>query len=171
MLFSCCSSLLHSFIMRLSVPSLSPYNLQLLNYWLLSIFAFIYLVLMALFLLILTDSFHLLRFCFLCDVLVFSCKISHVGHINYPYNCFSSYFYFCFSFYCFFAGFFVSIAVTCWRCLIDKNNIPKCIKISWTSWSVLLAFTPNRLANKIATKFVFVRTQLITWRMWQKVSF
>ena len=39
-------------------------------------------------------SISLLRFSFLSNVQVFSCEISLVCRLIYPYSCFSSYFYF-----------------------------------------------------------------------------
>ena len=71
-LYFFCTNLLHSLIMWLIVSSLSPHNLHLLFCCVLSILAFIWLVLMALFCAaIRRDSVSLLRFPFLGQVQVF----------------------------------------------------------------------------------------------------
>ena len=87
--------MLHSLIMWLIVSSLSSHNLHLPFCYVLFTFALTKFVLMALFCAaIRRDSVSLLRFLFLCHVQVFSCEISLVCRLKYPYSCFSSHFYF-----------------------------------------------------------------------------
>ena len=82
---SFCANLLHSLIMWLIVSSLSPHNLHLLFCCVLSILAFIWLVLMALFCAaIRKDSVSRLRFLFLSHVHVFSWEIPLVSHLKRP---------------------------------------------------------------------------------------
>ena len=82
-LYSFCTNLLHSLIMWLIVSSLSPHNLDLLFCCVLSILAFMWLVLMALFwVAIRRDSVSLLRFPFFTHVHVFSCEMSLVSHLK-----------------------------------------------------------------------------------------
>ena len=84
-LYSFCASLLYSFIMWLIVSSLSPHNLHLLFWCVLSILALIWLVLMALFYAaIIKDSVSLLRFSFLSQVHVFSCEMLLVSRLKSP---------------------------------------------------------------------------------------
>ena len=75
-LYSFCANLLHWLTMWLIVSSLSPRNLHLLFYYVLSILALIWFVFMALFCAdIRRDSVSLLRFNFLSSVHVFLCEI------------------------------------------------------------------------------------------------
>ena len=72
-LYSFCANLLHSLIIWLTVPSLSPHSLHLLFCCVLSILALIWLVLMVLFCVaIRRDSVSLLKFPFLSHVQVIS---------------------------------------------------------------------------------------------------
>ena len=74
-LYSLCANLLHSLIMWLTVSSLSPHSLHLLFCWVLSILAWIWLVLRALSCVaIRRDSVSLLKFPFLSHVQVLSCE-------------------------------------------------------------------------------------------------
>ena len=94
-LYSLCANLLHSLIIRLIISSLSPYNLLLIFCCVLSIFTFILLALIALFCAaIRRDSFSFEGFSFRCYIQVFSCAISPVCFLKYPYIC-------CFSYFCF----------------------------------------------------------------------
>ena len=71
-LYSFCASLLHSFIIWQMVSFLSPHNLHLLFYYVLSILALIWLVLMTLFwAAIRRDSVYLLRFSLFSHIHVF----------------------------------------------------------------------------------------------------
>ena len=93
--YSFCASLLHSFTIWIIVSSLSLHNLHLLICWVLSIFAFIWLDLMALFCTAISrHSVSCFRYPFLNHVHVFSCAISLIFRSNYPYSCFSSHFCF-----------------------------------------------------------------------------
>ena len=84
LLLICCIRLLW-----LIVSSLSPQNLHLLFCWVLSIFALIWLVVIALFCAaIRRDSISLLRFPFLRQVHVFTREMSLVYRLKYPYNCY-----------------------------------------------------------------------------------
>ena len=84
-LYSFCANLLHSLIMWLIVSSLSPYSLHLLFCWFLSIFALIWLVLMAWsYTAIRRDSVSLLRFPFLSQVQVFLCEMSFIRRLKRP---------------------------------------------------------------------------------------
>ena len=75
--YSFSANLLHSLITWLIVSYLSQHNQHLLFFWVLSILALIWLVLMALFCAaIRRDSVSLLKFPFLSHVLVFSCEMS-----------------------------------------------------------------------------------------------
>ena len=94
-LYSFCASLLHSLIIWLMVSSLS---LHLLFCCVLSIFASIWLVLMALFCAaIRRDSVSLLKFPFLSHVQVLSCGMLLISRLKRPWSCFSS--HFCFLFF------------------------------------------------------------------------
>ena len=82
---SFCANLLHLLIMWLIVSSLSPHNLHFLFCYILSIFALIWLVLMALFCAaIRRDSVSLLRFPFISYVHIFSCEMLLVSHLKCP---------------------------------------------------------------------------------------
>ena len=84
-LLSFCDNLLHSLIMWLIVSSLSPHKLHLLFCWVLSVFALIWLVLMALFCAAMRrDLVSLLNFSFLSHVHVFSCEMSLVSRLKRP---------------------------------------------------------------------------------------
>ena len=84
-LYSFWASLLHSLIMWLIVSSLSPHNLHLLFYKVLSILDLIYLVLMELFWAdVIRDSVSLLRFLFFNYVLVFSCEMLLISRLKRP---------------------------------------------------------------------------------------
>ena len=88
-LYSFCANLLHSFIMRLFVLSLSLHSLHLLFCWVLSILALIWLVLMALSCAaIRRDSFSLLRFSFSKPGPDFSCDIGLISRFKWPYSFF-----------------------------------------------------------------------------------
>ena len=94
-LYSFCANLLHSLIMWLMVSSLSPHSLHLLFCCVLSILAFIWLVLMVLSCAaIWRDSVSLLRFPFLSQVHVFCCKMLVIRRLKRPESCFSSHFCF-----------------------------------------------------------------------------
>ena len=89
-----CANLLHLLNMWLIVSSLSPHKLRLLVCCVLSIFALIWLVLMALFCTaIISDSVPLLSFLFLSLVHVLSCEMLLVSPIKRP-QLFSSHFRF-----------------------------------------------------------------------------
>ena len=82
-LYSFCAYLLHSLIMRLMVSALSPHNLHLLFCCVLSIFALIWLLLMALFCAAIgKDSVSLLRFPFLSHVHVFLCEMLLISRLK-----------------------------------------------------------------------------------------
>ena len=84
-LYSLCANLLHSLIIWLMVSSLSPHSLHLLFCWVLSILALIWLVLMALSCAaIRRDSVSLLKFLFLSQVQVLSCKILFISRLKRP---------------------------------------------------------------------------------------
>ena len=84
-LYSFCANLLHSLIMWSIVSSLSPHNLYLLFYWVLFILALIWLVLMALFCAaVRRDSASLLKFPFLCNVLVLFYEMLFISHLKRP---------------------------------------------------------------------------------------
>ena len=84
-LYSFCANLLHSLIMWLIVSSLSPHSQHLLFCCVLSIFALIWLVLMALSCAaIWSDSVSLLRFPFLCQVHVFWRKMLFTRRLKRP---------------------------------------------------------------------------------------
>ena len=92
-LYFFCANLLHSLITWLMVSSLFPHNLHLLFCCVLSILAWIWLVLRALFsAAIRRVSVSLLRFLFLSQVHVFSCKMLFNSRIKRPLSCFSSHF-------------------------------------------------------------------------------
>ena len=92
-LYSFCVSFLHSLIIWLMVSSLSPQSLHLLFCCVLSIFALICLVLMALFCAaIRRDCVSLLKFPFLSHVQVLSCEILFISRLKRPWSCFSSVF-------------------------------------------------------------------------------
>ena len=83
--YSFCANLLHSLIMWLMVSSLSPHNLHLLFYGVLSILALIWLVLTALFgTAISRDSVSLLKFPFLSHVQVLSCEMLFISRLKFP---------------------------------------------------------------------------------------
>ena len=85
-LYSLCANLLHSLIMRLIISSLSQHSLHLLFCWVLSIFALIWLVLMALSCAVIRrDSVSLLRLPFLSQVQVFSSEIVFISRLKRPY--------------------------------------------------------------------------------------
>ena len=93
--YSFCANLLHSFIMRLIMSSLSPHRLHLLFCCVLSILTLIWLVLMALFFAaIRRDSVSLLKFPFLSQVQVFKCEMLFISCFKVLLSCFS--FHFCF---------------------------------------------------------------------------
>ena len=92
--YSFCVCLLYSFIMQLTVSSLSPRNLLLLFFCVLSISALTQLVSLALFYVaIKRNSVFLSWFSFLCHIQVLSLVISSRCRLKYPYSC--SYFHFC----------------------------------------------------------------------------
>ena len=94
-LYSLCASLLHSLIMWLMVSSLSLHSLHLLFCCVLSILAFIWLVLMALFCAaIRRDSVSILKFPFLSHVQVLSYEMLFISHLKRPWSCFPSHFCF-----------------------------------------------------------------------------
>ena len=94
-LYSVCANLLHSLIMWLMVSSMSPHSLHLLFCCVLSILAWIWLVLMALFCAaIRRDSVSLLKFPFLSQAQVLSREILFISRLKRPWCCFS--YYFCF---------------------------------------------------------------------------
>ena len=94
-LFSFCASRLHSFIMWLIVSFQSQHNLHLLFFCFLSIFVFTLLVLIAFFCAdIKRDSISLSKLLFVGHLQMFSCEISFVCRLKYPYSNFSSYYYF-----------------------------------------------------------------------------
>ena len=97
-LYFFCANLLHS-LMRLMVLSLSLHSLHLLFCCVLSILAFIWLVLMALFCAaIRRGSVSLLKFPFLSYVQVFSCGMFFISRLKCPLSFFS--FQFLFRSYC-----------------------------------------------------------------------
>ena len=82
--YSFCANLLHSLIMWVMVPSLSPHNLHLLFCCVLSILTLIWLVLMALFCAaIRRDPVSVLKFPFLSHLQVMSCEMLFISHLNY----------------------------------------------------------------------------------------
>ena len=84
-LYYFCANLLHSLILRLMVSSLSPHSLHLLFYWVLSILALIWLVLMALFCTaIRRDSVSLLKFPFLSQVQVLWREMVFISRLKRP---------------------------------------------------------------------------------------
>ena len=84
-LYSFCANLLHSHVMRLVVSSLSLHSLHLLFCGVLSIFASIWLVLMALFCTaVWRDSVSLLKFPFISHVQVFWCEILFISRLKRP---------------------------------------------------------------------------------------
>ena len=87
------ASLLHS--LWLTVSALSPHNLYLLFFSLLSITCFKIISLYGIiFAAIKRDSLSILRFSLLSHGHVISCAISLVCYLKYPYSWFSSHFYF-----------------------------------------------------------------------------
>ena len=107
-LYSFCANLLHSLVMWLIVSSLLPCSACLLFCCVLSIFSLIWSL--GLFCAVIRrDSVSLLRFPFFNHVQAFSCEISLVCRLKYPYSCFptlfvSLLFLFCWSLcylYCF----------------------------------------------------------------------
>ena len=94
-LYSLCANLLHSLSIWLMVSSLSPHSLHLLFYWVLSILALIWLLLMALFCAaIRRDYISLLKFPFLSQVHVLSYEILFISRLKRPWSCFPSHFCF-----------------------------------------------------------------------------
>ena len=94
-LYSFCISLLHPLIMSLMVSSLSPHNLHLLLFCVLSILALLWLVLLALFCAATKrNSVSLLRFPFPSHLHIFSCVMLLVSQLK----CQQSYFLFPFLF-------------------------------------------------------------------------
>ena len=94
-LCSFCASLLHLLIIWLTISSFLPHNQHLLFCCISSNSTLISLVLMALFsAAIRRDWVSLLRFPFRNYAQVFSCEISLVCHLKYPYSCFPSRFFF-----------------------------------------------------------------------------
>ena len=94
-LYSFSANLLHSIIMWLIVSSLSPHCLHLLFCCVLSILAFIWLVLMVLFCAaIRRDSVTPLKFPFLSHVQVLSCEMLLISRLKRPWSYFSSHFCF-----------------------------------------------------------------------------
>ena len=94
-LYSFCAKLLHSLMMWLSVLSLSPRNLHLLFYCVLSILAFVWLILMALSCAAISrDSVSILKFPFLSHIQVFLCEMLSISRLKRPQSCF--YCHFCF---------------------------------------------------------------------------
>ena len=92
-LYSFCANLLHLLNMWLIVLSLSPHNLHMLFCCILSILAFIWLVLMALFwAAIRGDSVSLLRFPFLSHIHVFLLLKTSIDLFSFPFL-FSGYFH------------------------------------------------------------------------------
>ena len=92
-LYSFYANLLHLFITRLMVSSLSLLSLHSLFCCGLSIIALILLVLMALFCAAFRrDSVSLLKFPFLSHVQVFSCEMLFISRLKHPKCCFSSHF-------------------------------------------------------------------------------
>ena len=90
-----CTFLLDSLIMWLIASSPLPHNLFLIFYYVLSIFTLPWLIFIELFSGAMNrDSVSLLKFPFLYKFQVFSCQISSVCLLTYPYSCFSSHFYF-----------------------------------------------------------------------------
>ena len=84
-LYSFCANLLHSLIMGLIVSFLSPHNLHRLFSCVFSIFALIWLVLMALFCAVIrTDSVSLWRFPSLSHVQVFPCEMLLISCLKRP---------------------------------------------------------------------------------------
>ena len=92
-LYSFCASLLHSLTMRLIVSSLSPQNYIFYSVCVLSIMAFIKLVLRCHFV-VLLEEIQFLKVSARSHVQVFSCEISPTCRLKYPYRCFS--YHFCF---------------------------------------------------------------------------
>ena len=94
-LYLFCANLLHSLIIWLIVSPLSPHNPHMLFRCVLSIFALVWLVLLALFCAaIRRNSVSLLRFPFLSHFHVFSCEMSLVSRLKLPQSYFSSHFCF-----------------------------------------------------------------------------
>ena len=84
-LYSLCANLLRSLIIWSMVSSLSPHSLHWLFYWVLSILALIWLVLMALSCdAIRRDSVSLWKFPFLSHVQVLSCEILFISRLKRP---------------------------------------------------------------------------------------
>ena len=84
-LYSFYANLPDSLIMWLMVSSLSPHILHLLFYWVLSILAWIWLILTALSCAaIRRDSVSLLKFPFLSHVQVLSCEMLFISRLNRP---------------------------------------------------------------------------------------
>ena len=132
-----CTTLLHQFIMWLSVLSLSPHNLFLLFCCVLSIFALTLLVLTALFCsAIRKDSVFLLRLPFPNYVQVFLCEISSVCRLKYPYNCFSS--HFCFMLHVLFLVTVISLSLVIFY-IVCKSSC-RCIDVIIISITIIIIY-------------------------------
>ena len=98
-LYSFCTSFLHSLIIWLTVPSLSPHSLHLRFFSVLSIFAMTKLVLMAFIILCCLKRFNFSFQVIISSVQITSWGISLVCRLKYPYSC--SFFILFSWFYCF----------------------------------------------------------------------
>ena len=112
-LYSFCANLLHKLIMWLMVSSMSLHILHFLFCCVLSILAFILLVLIALFFAaIRRDSVSLLEFSFLSHVQLLRCEMLFISRSQRPWSCFPS--HFCFLVIVILLSFVLPIASLCY---------------------------------------------------------